>query len=114
MRTKLIRSRVVTGCLMTFLAPFGAVVATTAPAVESSTPSPVRSVDRYALPLGPLTWSDADAPWLYKNLIAFPPAQLCPLKPFHDAQPAEPTTEAQRALPEVQPPGIVQNLRRVE
>ena len=114
MTTKLIGNRVVAIGLMTVLSPLGAVLAGTAPPVDPATPPPARSVQPSASAPGPLAASHHDAPWLYENLIAFPPASSCPLKPSDDAQPAESTMEKQPALADAQLPGIVQNLRRVD
>lgn len=114
MTTKLIGNRVVTIGLVTMLAPLGSVLAGAAPAAGPPTPLPVRYVELSAPAPRPLAGSNADAPWLYENLISYPQAQPCPLKRLDAPLPAEPMATKQPALAELQPPGIVQNLRRTD
>jgi hypothetical protein len=113
MTTKLIRGRIVTGRLLTMLLPFGAVVAGAVPAVEPPIASPVPSGAVFVLAPQRPGSSNADAPWIYENLITYTKAGTCPLKPADDTRPAELEANAEPA-PVVQVPATVQNLRRAD
>jgi hypothetical protein len=114
MTTKLIRGRLVTGWLVTMLVPLGAVLAGAVPAAEPPIASPVGSGAVFVWAPQLPGSSNADAPWLYENLITYAPAGTCPLKPADDTRPAELETKAEPALPVVQVPATVQNLRRAD
>jgi hypothetical protein len=114
MTAKTTRSGTVTGWLVTALLASGTVLADATPLVEPPIAFLVGSGVASPLAPQPLASRSAIEPRLYKSLIDYSPAGTYPLKPTNDVRSKEREAKAQPALPDVQVPATVQNLRRVD
>jgi len=111
MTVKRIRSCVVTGCLLTTLAlPAAAIVAPL-----RIMPAPDQGIGSYwelaIVPEGQAKASSTIEPWLRNTFVLIRADATRPIGPTVGAPSTEQPAEAEAALPEVQVPGTVQNLR---